>query len=86
MGKGSRQLAGVFVYMFLAPLFLISPLSITIHHHQTQVRVWTPSSSTAASAKEEASLVIHSGENIAMAAVAWEDGRGLAYGCDGKLP
>ncbi|TFJ86218.1 hypothetical protein NSK_002426 [Nannochloropsis salina CCMP1776] len=45
------------------------------------VRVWSQSSCIEASDKE-ASLVIDSGENIAMAVMAWEDGRGLAYGCD----
>lgn len=48
-----------------------------------QVRVWSQLSCTEASDKE-ASLVIDSGENIAMAVMAWEDGRGLAYGCDGE--
>jgi len=63
------------------------PFTISLILTHKQVRVWSPSSSCDLSAtkeKEEASLVIHSGENIAMAAVAWEDGRGLVYGCDGK--
>ena len=61
-------------------------LSLTHTHTHTyiytQVRVWDPSSTANSAVTEEASLIIHSGENIPMAAAAWSDGRGLVYGCD----
>jgi WD40 repeat protein len=55
------------------------------------VRLWEPTSSSHPAAAAEpggsgppqsAALVIESGENVPMAAAAWPDGRGLAYGCD----
>ena len=50
------------------------------------VRVWLPAvASDPSPAADEASLVVHSGENVALAAAAWADGRGLVYGCDGTF-